>query len=225
MLCPLFISVSAFCRYNYSNTKHRLMYFHSLGHCLTQERSPVCNQEETQTRPCAGGRARRLVYDPRCSEAQRNVRAGSESSFGVCARSINDVAPSAFLNTLKLLLLLLLLLTSDQCQVARTLAALSKINKNRHKLRKFQKLFNHVSELFLYSEVWKTYLFSLMSSEVLIFVQSCSSFTYTCCFFFVVDFIHVFIYSCLDKEMKPENANFLKMMYSLKHLTNQKKIN
>lgn len=64
-----------------------------------------------------------------------------------------------------------------------------------------------------------------MSSEVLIFVQSCSSFTYTCCFFFVVDFIHVFIYSCLDKEMKPENANFLKMMYSLKHLTNQKKVN
>lgn len=151
MLCPLFISVSAFCRYNYSNTKHRLMYFHSLGHCLTQERSPVCNQEETQTRPCAGGRAPRLVYDPRCFEAQRNVRAGSESSFGVCARSINDVALSAFLNTLKLLLLLLL--TSDQCQVARTLAALSKVNKNRHKLRKFQKLLNHVSELFLYSEV------------------------------------------------------------------------
>lgn len=92
------------------------------------------------------------MYDPRCSEAQINVRAGSESSFGVCARSINDAAPSDFLNTLKQLLLLLLL-SGDQCQVDRTLAALSEVNKNRHKLRKFQKLLNHVSEFFLYSGV------------------------------------------------------------------------
>lgn len=86
------------------------MYFHSLGHCLTQERSPVCNQEETQTRPCAGGRARRLVYDPRCSEAQRNVRAGSESSFGVCARSINDVAPSAFFKYTEAIIIIIVII-------------------------------------------------------------------------------------------------------------------